>query len=106
VPGLWARVDGVAVFREPQGLDENTRHDDSVRFSAGIGGEVAGHLGLHAGGLMNMYLQGGARGIVFGQVGYSHTPALELYAGANVEVGTGDYRVDDLSLSAGIHTWF
>jgi hypothetical protein len=102
----WARLDGVAVKRAPDGLDGATRHEDSVRFGAGVGVDVAGRIALRGGATVHAFRSGGRRDAVFSQVGYAHTPALEVFAGAAFEVGDGADRVGDMAVTAGLHTHF
>lgn len=99
---VWAQAGGGAVKREPEGLDEEDRHENFARVGGGLAlpfGSIL-HVRLGLSGLV--YRSGRTRELYFTQLQYRYSPGLEIRLSAHAEAGKPEERVSDLALTAAI----
>jgi hypothetical protein len=103
---VWALAGGGMVKREPEGLDEEDRHENFARMGGGLALPFGSNLYLRLGASGLVFRSGRARELYFAQLQYRYSPPLEIRLSAHAEAGEPDERVSDLALSVAILTHF
>jgi len=103
---VWGAIEGVAVKREPTGLDESDRHENFARANGGIALPFGSALQLRLGVSALVFRSGGAREVYFSQLQYRYSPSLEIRVSTHAEAGEPEERISDLAITAAIHAFF
>jgi hypothetical protein len=103
---LWAMVGGVVVKREPEGLEEDDRHENFARAGGGLGLPFGSAISLRLGANALLFRSGRVRELYFAQLQYRYSPSLELRVSTHAEAGEPAERVSDLAITAAVHTLF
>jgi hypothetical protein len=103
---VWGAASGVAVMREPPGLDEATRHENYAHLAAGLTIPLLASTDLRVGFTGLVFRSGAARDLFLGQIGYRPSPSLEIRASAQAEAGKPEERVSDLAATVEIAARF
>jgi len=103
---VWARAGVVSVNREKADLPVAVRHDDNVRFDAGLAIPMRSRVSLRGGSSVIAFASGPMREIYFAGLHYDYSTAFRFHATVQMEGGAPANRVSDAAVSVGLDVSF
>jgi len=103
---VWAMAEGIVTKRVPKRLTDDTKHEDFARLAGGLTLPLGRALAARGGGTALLYRSGGRRALVFAELQYDYTSAIEIVVSGQAETLERARRVSDYVLTAGIRTYF